>query len=296
MSATEETINQVIEEEIGKIDEGTELTDEEKAAKAAEEAELTDEEKAAKEKEEAEKAAKKGLSETQVEDAKKLYEGLNDPEKAGAMIRYLAQAAGLEIKEPGAKEEIVKPKEEKTEVIEKSIQELVQEELGEKFKFLAPALSSAIEKVATHLINKNNTQNLDPLQKDLKMDKETRMRSEIDTATSKLMEDYPDAKKLKPEMQTILKEGLIQKTDNISWNDYLETVLFAAAGRSNVQIKKATKVTIDKEKSKKNEQDAAARLASEQLAGGKTKATKVIEQPSVDEAIREAMEEVGIPA
>jgi hypothetical protein len=89
----------------------------------------------------------------EVEQGRALVQALKDPTKAPLIIDYLARQAGY------SKTEIETKKDVKEAA--RSVQAILEESLGEDFKFLAPKLAPAIEKVLeTHRIDNSDTDNI----------------------------------------------------------------------------------------------------------------------------------------
>lgn len=78
------------------------------------------------------------LDPEQLAEAQNLYKALRNPQTAGPLVAALAQQAGLHLS--------AHPTEREEKKVTKGILDLVQEEFGDEYKFLAPKFAKALEK------------------------------------------------------------------------------------------------------------------------------------------------------
>jgi len=225
------------------------------------------------------------LSDADLNDAISLFKGLNDPSKAPALAKFIAERAGLNLATDRPKDTEDKP-DDKAEL---TPQKIIEDALGTKYSFLAPALIPAIVNAAKAVVIEE-TRGL----RDSFDSRETKsLKQEITAAKENLFSNFPEAKKLGQEIGTIISSQSIPKADDQSWSNYFEDLLFVVAGRKGIVPKRNTKVVVNKNKSNRNRTDAASRLASESISDANIK--EVAEgNKSIGDTIRESMKEVGL--
>lgn len=289
--AIKSSVDELNDDELLKQDEETsEETDETKEAEKSEDEESDEQdEKQDDEKNEDKDDEKKDeeLSETDLADAVALFKGLNDPDKAQIFAELIAKRAGLKIANESTETKDTKDETKSEEV--KSAEEHIKEALGKKNAFLAPILVPAIINATETIVEER----IKGLRESFDSRETKTLTQEINTARDNLFDSFTEAKKLAPEISSIIKSGAMPKPDNQSWEKYFEDILFVAAGRKNITPTRKTKVNVDKKKASRTRKDAASRLASESVSDANKKETKTEDQ-SIKEIIESSITEAGL--
>lgn len=260
------------------ITESTEVKSEPTLSASIESAAETEQPKAEAKAEEPEKEADEtkvesdGLTDEERGHAASLFKMLKSPETALDTIRMLAKQAGIIETKAEAK------------VAAKTITDLLKEELGEEYAFMADKLAPAIEKATRHLVDENTKE----LKDKFNADSEARIAAEVDAGLKQLTEDFDDADDYLKDIYELMDEN--PPSAKAKAENYFKDLYHIAKGR------KASSNKVDRlrEKVERNRNDAASRLAS----GGKGTTVKGEAAPkelSITESIKKAMEEIQVP-
>lgn len=218
------------------------------------------------------------LNEEQLAHAKTLFKLLNDPERSKETIEVLARAAGIKMGE-------IETKKEETKAI-KSIKEMIEEEMGDEYKFFGSKLGNAIEKVLKHAIDENtkdlreSTQNLT----------NTQIKSEAIKVQNEVLGEYAQVP------AQVLREMLrIQKDEEVSlgpkgnYKTFFKTCLNLAAENCGISlIKKGNSKTDDN----KGEKKKSSPIDALNNRGSQKEGKKDVQIKSYKDAIELAIEEV----
>jgi hypothetical protein len=221
-------------------------------------------------------------SETEIANALQLFDALNDPNRAGAVIKYLADQAGITKggdNQPATKAE--------ARQAEQTIIDVLKENLGEEFGFLADKLGPAIEKI----VNKSLEQSQADIRSQLQAAEQEKLQGQSVNAINKLSNDFFGADKGMPEEVANLMSSLMDKmppTPDMDIKEYTDLIFHTAVGKLGLTKAKAP---VAAARVQQNRNDAASRLASERTVPG---------QPEVDknkvmsrkEAIRAALDAI----
>ncbi len=223
-----------------------------------------------------------GLTPSQVAEARQLMAALLDPNKAGTVVDFLAKQNGYEKPET---------KKEATQQAKGMVEEL-KEALGPELAYLAEKMGPIIEKQLKEGIEKG----VGEVSKRVENQELAKLQDQAQAAQTSLGKKYFDdgiiPEDLIKEMSAQMNNLAAQK--NQSMEDYLEGVLFLAAGRKQIQLAvKGTKQQDNTKKLDRNRNDAGQRLASD---GQKT--PKVGEnlvhpntQMTLEESVQKALEQ-----
>ncbi len=189
------------------------------------------------------------LGEDELKEAKSLFKLLKDPHSRDLVIRGLAEKAGVLRTEST-------PKQEKKDV--KSILTIMEEKLGDQFKFLAPNFASAIEAVLEQE-RESQTEKFNQIQVD-------RLVSQVDAAKDKLSrETKGESKKFEKQMEALADK--YHPAEGVSVYDYVKTLYTLASAdgqKSNIKREVNDKII-------RNSKDVGSRLQSQSTSSGKSK-------------------------
>jgi len=251
-----------------KVDETTSVEKPEKADKSPqddtvdaenEDAEDTDEEESPE--------AESDLTDDEVKEARDLYKALKNPETSKAVIAALAERTGLNKSET--------PKEVKA--AKKGIQKIIEDALGDDFKFLADKLGPAITEVLNEEKEERNAQ--------FQRIEAQKIEQEVVSVFEQLAKrTNGDSKKLESRMMKIAEEILPGPNTTVkSYVNQLYTL--ATAGKSDVSNPKKVIDTI-----KKNANDTSGRLRAAAGGNADNKVDKPVGRMSLDESVKWALE------
>lgn len=166
-----------------------------------------------------------------------IYNLLNDPKTAPSVVKMLAESLGLKIDTPQTQQ--TQP----TQTKEPTIEEIIANNLGEEYRFLAPNLAKAI----TQVIDLRVT----PIQR--RVD-ESRAEVEFNTAITKLNEtskgDFQKHESAILQLMDRLKPGA-----GVSVHDYLNELYTLAKGKSPISTAPASQVQQVVDRMQKNAQE-----------------------------------------
>lgn len=187
-----------------------------------------------------------GLNAVDITQAKQLLAALRDPTKAPAVIEFLTNAA-----KPTTNKEAA--------VIAKGLTEELAESLGPELKYLADKIGPIFEKRLKDMVEsseKKVSQRVDEIE--LAKHTEAAEVAQIEIG-KKFFADgkIPDA--LEKEIGTLFEQIPARKGQKMA--DYLQDLLFVAAGRKGIALKAIS--TSSGLKIERNRTDASIRLASE---------------------------------
>lgn len=190
----------------------------------------------------------------EIAEAKRIYKLLKDPKTATSLVRELARAEGL-------LEQDATPKEIKA--ARASIKDILKEKLGDKFEFLIPQLSDALE---TILAGERETsqQSVQQIQID------ATKRETADVLSKLARETKGESRKVESRMLELMNE--FQIGPGVSIEKYLRGLYAqASSARDAANVQKAKN-----DKIRRNANDVPSRLqtssGSEPLARGETPA------------------------
>jgi len=178
--------------------------------------------------------------------AKQLYLALKDPEKAGEIIKFLAEKSGYQRIE--TKQEVKEAKDEVTESLKKS--------LGPDFDFLADKLAPAIKEILEAKLTEHN--------KDIRTNfeklEEEKLKGQANLKMNSLAKEFFAADTLPDDILTDMTKAMdrMNPSKDMTVEEYVEEVFYSVIGRKG--ITKSTKTKEDK--IKRNVNDVPSRIAS----------------------------------
>lgn len=220
-----------------------------------------------------------GLTDEEVVEARRLLAGLRDPLKAPAIVAFLAESHGF-------KKGDAPPTKAAEKAVVKGMVEELKEALGPELEYLADKMGPVLEKRFKDLVEETAKPIKD------KIDAADLKQLEVETAAAneeigKVYFDGEIPQELAAEMYDLIDK--IKPYQGQSQKDYLEQLLFVAAGKKGVALQKTSKSKA--EKILKNRNDAPSRLASEGTrqprVGEKTDNPR--RQMTLDESIRDGL-------
>jgi hypothetical protein len=225
----------------------------------------------------------------EMENAIRLFRGLNDPKQAEAIVRAMAEKAGLLDSGKSSKEV-------KKEVasFEDDIDAVIKEEFGDEYKFLADKISKILKKVVPAVTDARTKE----IKDDLKARDERKLQTELSTALNDVFGQY---EKIPRAVEMRFKDLMEEMPPNPKTNPkvYFNRLIKIAAEETEsklVPVKSAEKSkdnsTSQKDKNERNKRDATSHLASESTSSVDTEDTKVPDFKNKRDAIRAAMEKV----
>lgn len=212
-----------------------------------------------------------GLTDEERQHAINLFNLLKNKDTAAETIKILASQAG-----------IIKT-EAKAEATAKSIVDLLREELGEEYAFMADKLAPAIEKATSRLVE-DKTKDITAK---FEAAEEAKVKDEVDKGITHLEETFDDAKEYFEDIFKLMDE--YPPSSKVKASKYFED-LYSLAKARKAGESKSNKL---REKIERNRNDAPSRLAS----GGKGTTVKGEAAPkemNITESIKKAMEEITV--
>lgn len=206
---------------------------------------------------------------------RQLMMALKDPEKAGIVIKFLAEQAGY-----SKVETKVEAREVKDELLE-----TLKESLGSEFDFLSEKLAPAISKIVDAQLAKNT--------KDIREDIENRRlqetQNQADTALKTLSKDFFGKDEIPDDVATTISSLMDKYPPNakMTVQDYVKDMFGMA-----VASKGLTKVTSTSDRVDRNRNDAASRLAASEGVREPSGTVVNSNKPmTLDAAVKAAIEE-----
>lgn len=237
------------------------------------------------EKEEKEPDKKEGTNKVEedldTEYGKTLIKALRDPEQAAAVIDFLATKAGYTKQNIVTKQDVKEAKSDLMEILERN--------LGEEFKFLAPKLAPAIkESLETLLAQNDKTSDLRA-----RIEKQELRDIQIETATThtNLSREWFGSDDMPKEVITAMSEAMDEfpPTDpNMSAERYYRRIFSLVVGELGLTKKGSNK----SDKVERNKQDFAARNLSAQNKGTTPEVNGVPRKLSLKDAVELAVQQV----
>lgn len=258
-----------VDDKLNLVDSLTKAVEDNKAK--VETKEETKVEAKAETKEESAKAADDELSDEELAHAKNLFLLLKNPASSKQVVEILAKQAGLVGDET---------KQEQKEVA-KTLTDLLKEELGEEYAFMADKLAPAIEKAVKVKVDEHTKE----IRERFEADSTAKVEAEVNTGLENLAKDHDDAEDFYEDIYKLMDTH--PPDAKATAREYFEDLYWIAKGRKSSESVKA-KI---QDKVAKNRADASSRLAS----GGKGTTVKGETMPSkmsLDESIRAAMESI----
>lgn len=194
-----------------------------------------------------------GLSEQEQEQARQLFAALKDPDKAPAVLDYIASQNGYTKKLAEAET----PKEIKE--VKRDLTSLLTEALDSNGAGLG-ALAKLIAPVIDKFVDEKLKENTDDIRKTLAKDEESKLTTAAAAKEKALAQDFFKKDEMPKEVLTDMNKMMdrISPSKDMSVEDYIETIFYAVAGKRG--LTKGTVAT--QEKINKNRNDAPSRLAS----------------------------------
>ncbi len=191
--------------------------------------------------------AEDDLPEEETKEAKALFKLLKDPSTQKETLRVLAERAGLLKSDTSPKQQ------EKTV---KTILSILEEDLGDNLKFIAPQLAKSLEKILEQE-RQTQTERFTQLEAD-------RVSNSVEIAKDKLSrETKGDSGKLWPKMESLSDK--IKPAEGSSPYEYLKILYtLASADGQKSTIKREVNDKINK-----NAKDVGSRLQTSSTASGK---------------------------
>jgi hypothetical protein len=208
------------------------------------------------------------LTEEELKESKALYNLLKNPSTRDHTLRVLAEKAGI-LKNSQQTEE--------TNKTTKTLLDTVKEGLGEKYSFLAPELTRALENVLNRERELNNLK--------ISQLEANQIENQVNSAFEKLARETKGASR-KVEAEMLRLSEKFKPSDDISIYEYFEhlyTLASAKSKTSNIKREMAERIS-------KNAKDVGSRLQSSGTASGKStvKSPKTIKE-AVDQAMNKLL-------
>lgn len=214
------------------------------------------------------------FTEEHLERAKQLYRALSNPATAKQVVEILATNAGL-IKTGSDKEEAKAVK---------SVTEMIQEGLGDDYKFLGGKLSKLIPQVIEKMVEEKIG---DIRAKQFEGEKKETSK-EFHAAFESLRGEFDDFDTFHNDMNRLM--DVIPVNDKLSAKEYFKNLYLLAKAQKGSKVKST--VTVDKNRLQKSKDNVAARLAT----GGEVKesAKSSSGQPmTLRESIQAAVDQIA---
>lgn len=194
-----------------------------------------------------------GLSEQEQEQARQLFAALKDPDKAPAVIEYIASQNGYarKIAEAETKKEITE--------VKKDLTSLLTEALDSDGAGLG-ALAKLIAPVIDKFVDEKLKENTDDIRKTLAKEEEGKLTTAAAVKQKALAQDFFKKDEIPDEVLNDMNKMMdrVSPSKDMSVEEYIETIFYAVAGKRGL-----TKGTvINQQKIEKNRNDAPSRLAS----------------------------------
>lgn len=242
-----------------------------------------EEPKEEKEKKEEKKEEPKTEPDLDAENGKVLIQALRDPEKAGMVIDYLAKQAGY------TKATVETKKEAKTAA--KDITEILENNLGDEFKFLAPKLAPAIKEAMESLIA-THTDNSD-LRERVERQEMREIEKETQSAHAELSQEYFQADDMPDNVIKAMSAAMDEFPPSAQMQPkvYYRKIFHLVAGELGLSKKVQTKEQTDK--AARNRGDAAVRELTSQNRGVTPDVSEGSpKKMTLDEAVKTSLKQV----
>lgn len=234
-------------------------------------------------KEEKEKDESDGLSDLEQKQAREIFKALKDPERAPALIEFIAKQAGYDKVE--TKREAQEAKD--------SILETLKESLGPEFEFLTSRLSPAITKI----LDEKLAEHTRDIRQSIYQEKEEKIRVETTAGFTELAQSYFGKDVMPNNLMSKMGElmEIYPPSHNVTVKDYLKDIMFSAAARINLDLKTIRNQKNNSSIVERNRTDAVSRLASERgVTNSQVVGASHNQKMSLTDSIKKAMEEVEI--
>lgn len=238
-------------------------------AGATEETAETSEETTETEETEEAAAAAEEISEDEIKEAKNLYKLLKDPATQKDVLRVLASQAGL-LEKVETKQDVKDAK--------KSVKDILKAKLGDKFDFLTPMLSEALEEILQGE-RAENAQQLGTVQ-------QTQLNTEVQNVFNKLSSETKGAsRQLESKMDALSKK--FPPGADISVDEYVRGLYqMASSGTAKGNSKQIA------DRINRNSSDVPGRLASRSTGAGKD-SPRNLGKLNLNQSIAHAMKSLG---
>lgn len=190
-----------------------------------------------------------------------LYAALDDPTTGPALLETLARKAGLLVQQGRATE---------NQVV-KSALDVLKENLGSEYEFLAPGLAKSLEQLIEHAVDAK----VKPIQENNRIALEKSVERETDAEMEKFYAKHKDAKELDKEITALAKRMPFSGEGRLS--DYLEDLYKIAT------YDKREARTVEKTVDRMNKNAKGARDASVEVPESRTKTGSKL--PTLNEAL-----------
>lgn len=201
-------------------------------------------------------------------EAKRIYKLLKDPKTATSLVRELARAEGLLDGQTPTKTEVKEGK--------KAIKDILKDKLGDKYEFLIPSLSDALEEI---LSGERETQNQSVQQIQIEATK----RETADVLAKLARETKGESRKVESQMLELMNE--FQIGPGVSIEKYLRG-LYAQASSARNATKSKNQQT---DKINRNANDVPSRLTSSSGAETRKSNTPAGPDPTKPMTLKESV-------
>jgi hypothetical protein len=228
-------------------------------------------------------AKQSDLTALEIEQAAQIFRTLKDPERAPALIDYIAKQAGYDKIE--TKQEVAQAKD--------AVLEILEGELGSEFSFLTPKLSNAISKILEHKL----IEHTQDIRETIQQDRESKIRVETTASFTDLSKQYFGKDTMPPEILAEMAKAMevYPPAQNMSVKDYLKDMLHTASSRLNYDLKNSSRHASSKNIIDRNRNDAVSRLASDRGASdGNVVGATQNRKMSLEEAIQKAEQDYNL--
>jgi hypothetical protein len=271
----EETLDNTLTEAISKA---VETHEDDKPG----DAEVVDKEdtKEGDDKEDGKEGKDKDEADEEIVNGRILYRALKDPAKAGAVIDFLATQAGYSKANVQTKTDVKEATKDLTGILERN--------LGEEFKFLAPKLAPAIKESIEELMEEHNKDIRTRLDdRELKDIQEETARTHTDLANEWFGSDLMPDKVVKA-MSSAMDE--FPPTDpKMSAERYYRRIFTLVVGELGLQKEGGTR----SDKASRNRKDDIARNLASQNRGVTPSTNGNVKKMSLNDAVSAAIKEVA---
>lgn len=225
-----------------------------------------------------------GLSADQLKEAEQLYNLFKDPEKAPAVIDWLARQAGYDKIKVETKQDVKE--------IKKDIKGILEEKLGPELSFLADKLAPAIDDILKEKLDEHTKDIRETLQQG-ELDK---IAQQSETALESLSKEWFDDKEPPKEITARINELIdeMPAAKGMTAAKYMERLFLIAVGEKGLTKKSATSssdATVKRAATNRN--DAPSRLASDRGARSQQETTLPTRKMNLADAVALAAETVS---
>lgn len=211
-----------------------------------------------------------GLTDEERQHAINLFGLLKNKDTALETVTLLAKQAGLIKTQTEAKEAA------------KTIVDVLREELGEEYSFMADKLAPAIAKITKTLVDENTKE----IKAQFTAAEEAKVAKEVENGLAALAEAFDDAETYYKDIYELMDE--IPPGPKATADSYFKKLYYIAKGQASEKSKPA----MLKERVERNRNDAGARVASE--GKGRTVKGEPSSTPlTLTQAVQKALEEVS---